>query len=113
MIAPAKQSHTLYQGATWDWLYRVVDDNGAVIPITGCTAKLSLRESVDDATALIEVTGSVVENDGTVMFTIPAATSVGMTWVQAVFDAELYWPGGKIDKLAIGKFKLIPGVTRA
>lgn len=113
MIIPEKQKHTLYQGATWEWTYRVINDAKQIVNITGCTARMMLRENVDDTTPVVDVTGVVNGPAGEVTFTIPASAALVATWSVASFDAELYFdPSPRIEKLAIGSFKLVRETTR-
>ena len=112
MITPEKQKHTLYQGATWEWTYLVTDELKVPLDLTGCTAKLMARESIDDTTPVLDVDGVVVGADGKVTFTIPPTLTVTATWEQAVFDVELTFLGGRIEKLAVGQMKLVREVTR-
>lgn len=112
MITPEKQKHTLYQGATWEWTYLVTDEAKVPLDLTGCTASLMARESADDTVAVLDVAGVVTAVGGTVKFTIPPAMTVDATWEQAVFDAELYFLGGRIEKLAVGQMKLVREITR-
>lgn len=112
MITPEKQKHTIYQGATWEWTYRVVDDAGAPVDLTGCTARLVARVDVADTTPVLDVTGAISNSEPEVTFTISPAMSQDKTWEQAGFDAELYFPGGRVEKLAIGSFKLIREFAR-
>jgi hypothetical protein len=113
MITPEKQKHTLYQGATWEWTYRVVDESKAVVDLSGCTASLMARENVEDTVKVIDVAGAVNGPAGEVTFVITPDMTTGKNWEQAVFDAELYFPASsRIEKLAVGSFKLVQEVTR-
>jgi hypothetical protein len=115
MIEPKRQDFTLYQGATWEHTYSVVDDNGVKVPLTGCTARLQSREDVVDADPpLLDVTGMVNEPEGLVQFVITPEMTEGKVWEKIGFDAELYWPNPstRIDKLSYGTFKLIQEFTR-
>jgi hypothetical protein len=115
MIEPKKQDFTIYQGATWEHTYKVVDDLGAVVDISNCTALLHSRQDVGDADPpVLEVVGSVNGVAGLVQFTITPAMTVGKTWEKIGFDAELKWPdpSTRIDKLAFGTMKLIQEYTR-
>lgn len=115
MIVPAHEQHTVYQGATWQRRYLVVNESNQAVDITGCTATLSARETPESTTALFTLTGTVAGPSGSILFELPAADTVDETWVMAYFDAELYWtsPAGKIDKLAYGTMSLVREITRA
>lgn len=113
MIKPALETHDLYQGATWERLYEIEDGYGNPVDLTGCTAKLIARDTPDDVTKLLDIDGVVDQPGGTVYFKIPPTATVGQTWAKAGFDAELYWVDTtKVDKLALGTFKLVREFTR-
>lgn len=112
MIIPAKENHDLFQGTTWIRTYVVKNEAGNVVDISGCTAHLTARVSVEDDDAVLDIEGQVTGVDGKVFFQILPANTIGATWQSAVFDAELYWPGGRIDKICYGAFNLIHEVTR-
>jgi len=115
MIEPKKQDFTLYQGADWEHTFVVLVENTTTpVDISGCTAKLQARvEGPEDPLAVIDIAGLIGGANGQVQFKITAAMTVGEVWEKAGYDAELYWPGpsGKIDKLGLGKFKLVREYT--
>jgi hypothetical protein len=115
MIEPKKQDFTIYQGATWEHTYKVVDDAGAVVVLTGCTARLHSRQEPGAADPpLLDLIGAVDANNGLVQFVITPDLTIGQTWEKIGFDAELVWPlpSTKVDKLAYGTMKLIQEYTR-
>ena len=107
MIEPKKQDFTLFQGATWEHAFVVLNEVTLLpLDISGCTAKLQAREDVDDVTPVIDISGQIGGANGQVKFVIDPIMSEGKTWETSGYDAELTWPGGKKDKLGYGKFKL-------
>lgn len=115
MIEPKRQDFTIYQGATWEHTYKVVDDLGAVVNITGCTARLHSRQEVADVDPpLLDITGSIDGINGLVQFVITPDMTIGEVWEKIGFDAELTWPAPstRIDKLSFGTMKLIQEYTR-
>lgn len=112
MIEPKRQDFILYQGATWEHTYSVIDDLGVIVTLSGCTALLTAREDVADATPVLEVTGMIDAPKGLVQFVITPDMTWLQTWEKAGFDAELLWTGGRTDKLSYGTFKLVQEFTR-
>lgn len=113
MIEPKKQDFTLYQGADWEHTYVVLhEETEAIIDISNCTARMQARsDGPDDPNTVIDITGLTGGVNGQVQFKITAAMTEGQTWEKAGYDAELYWASGKIDKLGLGKFKLVREFT--
>jgi len=115
MIEPKKQDFTLYQGATWEHTFVVLDgETGLPVDVTDCTATLQAREDVDDTVPVLNLTGEVGDSDGLIKFTVEPDMTVGEVWSAAGYDAELAWPSPstKVDKLGFGKFKLVREFTR-
>lgn len=114
MIEPKKQDFNLFQGATWEHTFVVLDEaTNLPLDISGCTAKLQAREDIADNTAKIDIDGQIGGANGQVKFVIDPDMTEGEVWETAGYDAELTWPAPstKIDKLGYGKFKLIREYT--
>ena len=94
----------------------VVEYN-APIDLTGYTARMQLREKIDSETVIHELT---TENSGislntslyTINLTIPAATTAGFTFSQAVYSLELVSAGGVVTPFCNGTIALVKEVTR-
>lgn len=110
-------SITIEQGVTFKPVLTWRDQNGALIILTGYTARMHIRESVDSVDTLYEASsadGKLVlgEFSGTITFNFPAADTAAMTFDEAVYDLELESIGGVVTRLLQGDVYLSLEVTR-
>jgi hypothetical protein len=108
------------QGTTFKKHLEWVDDQvpPVAIDITGYTARMHLREELEDPDPpIIELTdgngritlGGVT---GTIDLFIDDADTEALTIESGVYDLEVEAPGGDVTRLLEGKFKLSLEVTR-
>lgn len=112
-----KRNIKVVKGETYDHIYTYADDNGVAIGITGYTARMHIRATVDATTTLYEaVSGgdlTIGGTAGTVTLSIPAATTAAWTFLSGVYDVELVSPAGKVIKLVgVSRVTISPEVTR-
>lgn len=87
------------------------------VELTGYTARMHIRDSVDATTTLLELT---TENGGIaidtankkITLTITAAQAEAITWESAVYDLELVATGGAVTRLLEGAITVSKEVTR-
>ena len=117
----AGQLHiTVDQGATFILeLQKTEDDEITPIDLTGCVIRMQVRASPGDATVLAEfgtvlpLTGIVLDGpNGTMTLTITDEISAAWTFANGVYDIEIAFPGGTVERLVQGKFLVDPEVTR-
>lgn len=106
---------TIEQGATFTLAMFYQDDAGAAVDLTGYTARMQLRSSVDAAQAAIELTtqnGRIVIDGarGQIMLNIAAADTAGLTG-SGVYDLELV-QGAAVQRVLEGAYQVNPEVTR-
>jgi hypothetical protein len=87
------------------------------VNLTGFTARMDIRESLDDVTVIHTLTtenaGIVLGGvAGTISLLIPAATTAGFDFTSAVYDLELD-NAGVVTRLISGAITLSKEVTRA
>ena len=108
----ADQGATLSRTITWK------DSAKRAINITGYTARMHVRTTVDASTTLLELT---TENTrlvlggaaGTVTISVPASVTANLTPGIHVYDLELVAPvSGVVNRLIQGNFVVRPEVTR-
>lgn len=138
---PAKTIDLLIeQGATFDldftWMDTVVASDGTTSNVakdlTGCTARMQVRTGYDrdvllEATTEDTITGDGAQitlgADGTVAVLISAtvtdvapiyATPEGQARFRkrGVYDLEVQWPDGRVDRVLEGKVTFSPNITR-
>lgn len=116
-ISPGKYSFTLYQGATFSRILTWKDANEDAINLTGYTARLQMRESVDAdapfATLTTENGGITLGGAaGTIMLGLSAADSEDIEALSGVYDLELVSAGGVVTRLLEGEVTISREVTR-
>ncbi|MFI6819280.1 hypothetical protein ACIBG7_43315 [Nonomuraea sp. NPDC050328] len=87
--------------------------------LTGCTARMQVRESVASPAVLLELTSSPAAGititpgpPGVIDIVITAAQTAAMTWWVGFYDLELVWPNGDVERLLKGAVTVDPEVTR-
>jgi len=129
-MAAGRYLFTIEQGATTDLLLEYKDSNGSPVDLSGYTARMQIRPSVDSTTTYLSIT-SVTASDGTGLnltpqsgsVTLPrtsgsiglfisAASSSALTFSEGVYDVELESSSGIVTRLLEGIVKLSKEVTR-
>lgn len=104
------------QGSTFKQIYYFKDSAGVAVDLTGYTGRCQFRESVDATATLYnsltlgDVT--IVGATGAVTLEIPAATTTAWTFRSAVYDIEIVAADGKVTRLAKGRVRVDPEITR-
>lgn len=85
--------------------------------LNGWSARMQIREDIDDETALVDLTSddneiSISVLDARVTFTIATAITETLDFVEGVYDLELVDPNGEATRLLEGKVTLSKEVTR-
>ena len=106
---------TIEQGATFTKTITWRDSSDALINLTGYTARMMVRESVDASATLLSLTDSsgitLGGTAGTIAILISAASTAAMT-KGGVYDLELVSGGGIVTRLLQGNVILSKEVTR-
>lgn len=109
------------QGATFkELLTRKAGDKVAtVVPVdlTGCTARAQFRSEIESTEVLLELT---TENGriqlggpaGTIRILLDAATTAAITWESGVYDLEIVFADGHVDRYLAGSVAVSKEVTR-
>jgi len=105
-----------FEGDTLEMVFTWKDSAGDVVPLTGYTAKMDIRSSVTDETALL----SLNHMNGITLDDISPNLSVLVTDQQTatlgkgkyVYDIELTEPSGKVNTLVSGTIVLVQSVTQ-
>jgi len=84
--------------------------------LTGYTARMQIRESIDDATEILELLSPTDINisiaDARITITIADEVTETFTFDSAVYDLELESSAGEVTRLIEGKIALDKEVTR-
>lgn len=117
-MAAGRYRLVIEQGATLDQLIRWRDGDGALVDLTGYTARCQVRASFASETKLIDLT---TENGGielggaagTIRLLASAETTAALALTGlGVWDLELVSPGGVVTRLLEGRVVLSREVTR-
>lgn len=118
MPGPFKLNLKIYQGATFSALQTwKVGSPAAPVDLTGCTARMQVREAVDAPAVLLECTtedGRIVLGgaDGTVLIQLTAVDTAALAWTAGVYDLEVVFADGTVRRLLAGTVTVSPEVTR-
>ena len=117
--APAVEVDLLIeQGTDYAQSLRRRDAAGALIDLSGFTARMQVRQSVSSTIVLLNLTtenGGLVINGvaGELTIVIRDDQTIGVSWRRGRYDIELISPLGRISRLAFGRVELSREVTRA
>lgn len=116
-MAPLKYQLTIYQGATFRAPFRwSAGDPPAPVDLTGCTAKMQVREKLESPDVLLELTtengGIALGADGSVTLFLSDTTTAAIQWRAGVYDLEIKFTDGDVRRLLFGAVKVVPEVTR-
>ena len=105
------------QGATFSLVFTWKDETGAVIPLTGYTARMQVRSSVSSPDVLLDLTTEndrlvIDEPNGQVTIALTPVVTAAITWRKGVYDLELVSPTGDVKRLVAGNVTLSREVTR-
>lgn len=117
-MTPGRLDITIYQGATFKRIIRLKNSAMAEIDLTGSTARMQIRQAITDATPLIELTAA---NDratitdaanGEITLWIADEDTAELDFFKGVYDLEIEYSDGTVDRVLEGKVKLSKEVTR-
>jgi hypothetical protein len=106
------------QGATYS--QRLVYKTGepaTPADLTGYTARMQVRETVDAEAVLLELTTengriAIEPLAGAITLQLSATETAALAWRSGVYDLELVSAGGVVRRLAHGNVAVRPEVTR-
>lgn len=117
MALPAQKNITIYQGDTYELIFRLKDTNGDYVNLTGCTAKSQIRATASTGTVAAEFTATILTQSGAtlggVSLTLSAATTGALSLTTpGVWDVQLTWPDNTVRTYLAGTVTLTREVTR-
>lgn len=116
-----KRKLVIKQGSTFDdivtWKAGATAETATPVNLTGCTARTQFRSSINSPDVLLELT---TENGGmelggtagTVRYLISAVATAAITWESAVYDTEIVFADGAVQRKFAGTATLSKEVTR-
>jgi hypothetical protein len=109
---------TIEQGATFRRVITWKNSSGTAINLTGFSARMQVRERIDDADVILELTtanGRITLGGVLGTITMVAQDEVTTTLPEirkGVYDLELESAGGEVTRLLRGSVEIIRQVTR-
>lgn len=105
------------QGATFRRRLSLKEDDGTVIDLSGYTARMQVRSTVESATAIVSLTtaNGRIEIDGplgTVTLILTATETDALPAAAYLYDLELVSGTGDVQRLLEGRFVVSRNVTR-
>lgn len=117
-MAAGRYRLVIEQGATLDRTFKWKDGEGALVDLTGYTARCQVRASYTSETKILDLTteNSGIELGGaagTIRLKVSAATTAAISLTGlGVWDLELVSPSGVVTRLLEGRVVLSREVTR-
>ncbi len=115
---PAKHNFFVYRGATFSEQIEWKDENGVAIDLTGFTARMHMRDTLEATTPFLTLTtenGGITLGGaaGTVDLLASAAATSAISATSGVYDLELVASDGvTVTRLLEGLVTISPEVTR-
>jgi hypothetical protein len=115
---PAKHNFFVYRGATFSEQIEWKDENGVAIDLTGFTARMHMRDTLEATTPFLTLTtenGGITLGGaaGTVDLLASAAATSAISATSGVYDLELVAGDGvTVTRLLEGLVTISPEVTR-
>ena len=105
------------QGATYRHTLYWKDSSNVPINITGCTARMQLRTTVESTAVVIELSSTnnriiITGSLGKIELYISDEDTTVLPPIQAVYDLEVYMSNGDTVRLIEGKVTIKAEVTR-
>ena len=116
-MSAATYNFALEQGATLLKPIIYKDSTGAVVNLTGCSARMQIRRSVSDPDVLLNMTSSngkiqLVPLQGKITLVFSAADTALLNFSKARYDLEIVAADGSVTRLLQGEITLSKEVTR-
>lgn len=116
-LSPGNYDITIYQGTTYNQQFTWKDQNDTPINLTGYTARMMARTSVDAPTPFITLTtanGGIALGGaaGTITLVMNDSGTSGLTNTSGVYDLEVIDGSGNVNRLLQGNLFVSAEVTR-
>lgn len=105
------------QGATFTRAFIKKDDEKRIIPLTGYTARMQVKESYDSSTKVLDLTTQngriLIEGErGVISVNVPESQMTAISPGEYVYDFELIYSGGQVERMLMGTFTVRGEVTK-
>lgn len=105
------------QGATYNQPLVWKDSSGTTVNVTGYTARMQIRKTVDATTIILTLTTengriTVGGSNGLITLLVSATDTAALTSFCGVYDLEVISPTGVVTRLLEGQVEVSKEVTR-
>lgn len=115
-----KLNMVIEQGTTFNPVMTYKDGGGTPIDLTDYTARMHIRENIEDVDALEELTTENIGGSqiilggaaGTITLLFTDTETTAMNWESGVYDLELVTPAGIVSRVLVGTVTVSDEVTR-
>lgn len=117
-MTPGKLPLTIYQGTTFRRVIRLTDSAGDPIDLSGATVRMHVRTKISDTATLLELTednGRALVSDaveGEITLLVSDEDTASLDFTSGVYDLEIEYSNGTVDRVLYGTVKLSKEVTR-
>ena len=114
---PASQyAITIEEGATFVLTF-TVKAGGVAVNLTGYTAQMQVRSTVESSAVIVEASSAnnrvdIQGGTGVVTVTIPANVTSTLDFTDGVYDLKATAPGGAVSRYLAGEVTFSRAVTR-
>lgn len=108
-----KYNITIEPGATFDQTFRVLDADLVAVDLTNVVdVRSQYRERVQSTASVPFATSVSDAANGQIAWTMDAATTSTITNSSGVYDLEIEWNDGKVERILEGDVLVALNVTR-
>ncbi len=123
-MTPGKLNLTIYQGATFRRKLKLEiapippETVGTPVDLTGATARMQVRLNAASDDVLLELNDSngrlviTDEQSGELTMEISATDTAALDFTQGVYDMEIEYANGVVNRILYGNVKLSKEITR-
>jgi hypothetical protein len=120
-MTPGKLNLIIFQGTTFRRVIRLQDTTvtpAVPIDLSGATVRMHIRAAISDTATLLELNetnGRAVISDalnGEITLLVTAAITAALDFLKAVYDLEIQYSNGTVDRVLQGGVTLSKEVTR-
>ena len=115
-MSATKQDLLIEKGATFNLVVTWRDEDNVLVNLTDYTARMQIRETIDSATPIVDLTDgdgiTLGGTSGTITITIDDAVTSAIVESIGVYDLELEDDSGFVTRLREGTVEFKGEVTR-
>lgn len=116
-MSAGKYNFEIEAGATFSRTITYKDSDNDAIDLSGSTVRMQIRNNYSSSDAAISLTTpstgiAFTSNTGEFTITMTAAQTSAFTFRQGVYDIEIEYSGGTVERILEGRVKISSQVTQ-